>query len=66
MVEVDRIVRPGGKLIVHDESSVVGEVEKLLKYLHWEVHLTLSTYKEGSILSAQKFDWRPDSYQAAS
>lgn len=65
MVEVDRIVRPGGKFIVRDESSVVGEVEKLLKSLHWEVHFTFSTKKEG-ILSAQKSDWRPESYQAAS
>ncbi|XP_074351330.1 putative methyltransferase PMT24 [Apium graveolens] len=61
MAEVDRIVRPGGKLIVRDESSAVGEVEKLLKSLHWEVHLTSSTNKEG-ILSAQKSDWRPESY----
>ncbi|KAK1373469.1 putative methyltransferase PMT27 [Heracleum sosnowskyi] len=65
MAEVDRIVRPGGKLIVRDESSAVGEVENLLKSLHWEVHLTYSTKKEG-ILSAQKSDWRPESYQAAS
>lgn len=65
MAEVDRIVRPGGKLIVRDESSAVGEVEKLLKSLHWEVRLTFSTNKEG-ILSAQKSDWRPESYEAAS
>ncbi|KAL1808546.1 hypothetical protein ACET3Z_025536 [Daucus carota] len=65
MVEVDRIVRPGGKLIVRDESSAVGEVEKLLKSLRWEVRLTYSKNNEG-ILSAQKSDWRPESYEAAS
>lgn len=61
MVEVDRIVRPGGKLIVRDESSIIGEVENLLKSLHWEVHLTFSKNQEG-ILSAQKGNWRPDTY----
>ncbi|OMO56997.1 putative S-adenosyl-L-methionine-dependent methyltransferase protein [Corchorus capsularis] len=65
MAEVDRIVRPGGKLIVRDESNVIGEVENLLKSLHWEVHLTFSKDDEG-ILSAQKGDWRPTAYQAVS
>ncbi|PIN16633.1 Sterol 24-C-methyltransferase [Handroanthus impetiginosus] len=61
MAEMDRIVRPGGKLIVRDESITIGEVEKLLKSLHWEVYLNFSKNQEG-ILSAQKSDWRPDSY----
>ncbi|WOH10378.1 hypothetical protein DCAR_0729846 [Daucus carota subsp. sativus] len=65
MAEVDRIARPGGKLIVRDKSSVVREVENLLKSLHWEIHLTFSKNKQG-ILSAQKSDWRPDIYAAAS
>ncbi|TXG59744.1 hypothetical protein EZV62_014317 [Acer yangbiense] len=65
MAEVDRIVRPGGKLIIRDESSAIGEVENLLKSLRWEVHLTFSKDQEG-ILSAQKGDWRPDTIQAAS
>ncbi|KVI08796.1 putative S-adenosyl-L-methionine-dependent methyltransferase, partial [Cynara cardunculus var. scolymus] len=62
MVEVDRIVRPGGKLIVRDESSTIGEVENLLKSLHWDVHLTFSDNQEG-ILSAQKSTWRPTDLQ---
>ncbi|GLT82697.1 hypothetical protein SLE2022_010550 [Rubroshorea leprosula] len=65
MAEVDRMLRPGGKLIVRDESTTIGEVEILLKSLHWEVHFTFSKDKEG-ILSAQKGDWRPDTYQASS
>ncbi|KAL7223856.1 hypothetical protein ACSBR1_025337 [Camellia fascicularis] len=65
MAEVDRIVRPGGKLIVRDESATIGEVENLLKSMHWEVHLTFSKNQEG-ILSAQKSDWRPDTYAPAS
>lgn len=59
IAEVDRILRPGGKLIVRDESSAVSEVENLLKSLHWEVRLTFSKNKEG-ILFAEKSDWRPD------
>ncbi|XVE82536.1 hypothetical protein DITRI_Ditri16bG0013100 [Diplodiscus trichospermus] len=65
MTEVDRILRPGGKLIVRDESNAIGEVENLLKSLHWEIHLTFSQDQEG-ILSAQKGDWRPTTYQASS
>lgn len=65
MAEVDRIVRPGGKLIVRDDSSIIGEVENLLKSLHWDVHLTFFKNQEG-MLSAQKTEWRPDSYIAPS
>ncbi|KAG2239287.1 hypothetical protein Bca52824_090147 [Brassica carinata] len=59
MAEVDRIVRPGGKLIVRDEANVIREIENMLKSLHWDVHLTFSKHQEG-ILSAQKGFWRPD------
>ncbi|KAJ9172715.1 hypothetical protein P3X46_015926 [Hevea brasiliensis] len=65
MAEVDRIVRPGGKLIVRDESKAIGEVENLLKSLRWEVHLTFSRDQEG-LLSAQKGDWRPQTLAASS
>lgn len=65
MAEVDRIVRPGGKLIVRDESNVIREVENMLKSLHWDVHLTFSKHQEG-ILSAQKGFWRPDITEASS
>lgn len=52
-------------MIVRDESSTIGEVENLLKSLHWEVHLTFSKNQEG-LLSAQKGDWRPDTYAESS
>lgn len=65
MAEVDRIVRPGGKLIVRDESNAIGEIENLLKSLHWEVHLTFSKDQEG-ILSAQKGNWRPNTHADSS
>ncbi|KAL8478830.1 hypothetical protein ACS0TY_030636 [Phlomoides rotata] len=58
MAEIDRIVRPSGKLIVRDESGTIEDVKNLLKSLHWEV---LSKNQEG-VLSAQKTEWRPTSY----
>ncbi|KAH8503673.1 hypothetical protein H0E87_014806 [Populus deltoides] len=63
LAEVDRIARPGGKLIVRDEPSAIEEVENLLKSLHWEVHLIFSKDQEG-LLSAQKGEWRPQTYAA--
>lgn len=57
MAEIDRIVRPSGKLIVRDESGTIEEVKNLLKSLHWEV-----SSKNKGILSAQKTEWRPTSY----
>lgn len=65
MAEVDRIVRPGGILIVCDESHVIVEVDNLLKSMHWEVHLTFTKNQE-RILSAQKGDWQPNTYVESS
>ncbi|XP_006340936.1 probable methyltransferase PMT27 [Solanum tuberosum] len=63
MAEVDRIVRPGGKLIVRDDSATTKEVENLLKSLHWEIRKTISQNQVG-ILSAQKTFWRPNATAA--
>ncbi|RDX60704.1 putative methyltransferase PMT27, partial [Mucuna pruriens] len=57
IAEVDRILRPGGKLVVRDEANATGEVENLLKSLHWEI---TSTNQEG-LLCAKKGTWRPNS-----
>lgn len=65
MAEFDRILRPGGKLIMRDEASIVAEVLDLLKSLHWEVFLNHSKNQEG-ILSAQKSYWRPTSFADSS
>ncbi|KAL5200625.1 hypothetical protein ABZP36_021828 [Zizania latifolia] len=59
VVEVDRIVRPAGSVIVRDEPGTVGEVEKLLRSLHWDVRLTFSNNDQG-VLYAEKSDWRPE------
>ncbi|KAI3669537.1 hypothetical protein L6452_40774 [Arctium lappa] len=65
MAEIDRILRPGGNLIAWDESSMIREIEKLLKSMHWEVNSTLTNNQEG-IISAQKSTWRPTTYAATS
>ncbi|XP_019182494.1 PREDICTED: probable methyltransferase PMT27 [Ipomoea nil] len=64
VAEVDRIVRPGGKLIVQDDSGTIREVEELLKSLHWEVRMTFYQKQDG-MLSAQKTEWRPETYTAS-
>ena len=58
IVEVDRIVRPGGRLIVRDDMETISEVESIVKSLHWEVRLSYSQDKEG-LLFVQKTTWRP-------
>ncbi|KAL6873914.1 hypothetical protein ACP4OV_013996 [Aristida adscensionis] len=59
VVEVDRVVRPGGSVIVRDEAAAAGEVERLLRSLHWDVRLTFSKNDE-AVLYAEKSDWRPE------
>lgn len=56
MAEVDRIIRPGGKLIVRDEPSTLSEVRTLLNSLHWEI--LHDKIKEG-VLCAKRGKWRP-------
>ncbi|XP_023750834.1 probable methyltransferase PMT27 [Lactuca sativa] len=63
MAEVDRILRPGGNLIARDESSMIMEIEKVLKSLHWEVNSTFTNKQEG-IISGRKSIWRPSIYTA--
>lgn len=58
VAEVDRILRPEGKLIVRDTVDIISELENLLKAMQWEIRLTYSKDKEG-ILCAQKTMWRP-------
>ncbi|KAL8231065.1 hypothetical protein R6Q57_000843 [Mikania cordata] len=61
MAEVDRILRPGGWLIVRDEPSMIAEMEKLLKSLDWEVNVTFMSVQEG-VIGGRKSMWRPSTY----
>ncbi|CAL9110236.1 unnamed protein product [Musa acuminata var. zebrina] len=58
IVEVDRITRPGGKLIVRDDVNTISEIETTVKSLQWEIRLTYSKDNEG-LLCAEKTMWRP-------
>ncbi|KAF6170491.1 hypothetical protein GIB67_031899 [Kingdonia uniflora] len=58
IAEVDRILRPDGKLIVRDNIATVNEVENMVKSLHWEMRLTYYKDNEG-LLYVQKTLWRP-------
>ncbi|KAF9681798.1 hypothetical protein SADUNF_Sadunf05G0040100 [Salix dunnii] len=56
--EVDRILRPEGKLIVRDKTEIINELENMARSMQWEVSMTYSKDKEG-LLCVQKSMWRP-------
>jgi len=56
--EVDRILRPEGKLIVRDNVETMNELENMARSMQWEVRMTYSKDKEG-LLCVQKSKWRP-------
>lgn len=58
VAEVDRTLRPEGKIIVRDKVEMINELESIFKSLHWEIRMTYSKDKEG-LLCAQKTVWRP-------
>ncbi|KAM0838990.1 hypothetical protein ACQ4PT_060595 [Festuca glaucescens] len=58
IVEVDRILRPNGKLIVRDDKETVDEIVEVVRSMHWEVRMTVSKRKE-AMLCARKTMWRP-------
>ncbi|CAI9777554.1 unnamed protein product [Fraxinus pennsylvanica] len=58
VAEVDRILRPEGKLIVRDNVETLNELESIFKSMKWEIRSTYSRDKEG-LLFVQKTMWRP-------
>lgn len=58
MAEVDRILRPEGKLIVRDNNEVIGEIESMAKSMKWEIRMVFSKDNEG-LLFVRKTMWRP-------
>ncbi|XP_077224121.1 S-adenosyl-L-methionine-dependent methyltransferases superfamily protein [Tasmannia lanceolata] len=58
VAEVDRLLRPEGKLIVRDNVETINEVENMARSMQWEIRLTYSKDKEG-LLCVQKGLWRP-------
>ncbi|WOL11840.1 hypothetical protein Cni_G20604 [Canna indica] len=64
MVEVDRILRPGGKLIVRDNGKTIQEMESMAKSLNYKVRMTFSKESEG-LLCVEKTMWRPEEVEAS-
>lgn len=58
VVEMDRILRPGGWAIIRDKLEILNPLENILKSLSWEIPMTYGKDKEG-IIVAQKTTWRP-------
>ncbi|XP_043708570.1 probable methyltransferase PMT28 [Telopea speciosissima] len=58
VVEMDRILRPGGWAIIRDKVEILDPLEVILRSLHWEIRMTYAQDKEG-IICAQKTMWRP-------
>lgn len=61
--EVDRILRPEGKLIVRDKAETISELEAMARSLNWEVRMTYTKDTEG-LLCVQKTLWRPTEFEA--
>ncbi|XP_071692227.1 probable methyltransferase PMT25 [Rutidosis leptorrhynchoides] len=58
MAEVDRILRPEGKIIVRDNIDTIAEIENMAKSLHWNIRITYNKENEG-LLYVEKTLWRP-------
>lgn len=58
VAEVDRLLRPEGKLIVRDTVEIINDLEGMVKSMQWEVRMTYSKENEG-LLCVQKSTWRP-------
>ncbi|KAH9604173.1 hypothetical protein KSS87_004589 [Heliosperma pusillum] len=58
MAEVDRVLRPGGKLIVRDDPVTISEVESVVKSLHWRIKFMQLRDNE-ALLCVEKTFWRP-------
>ncbi|KAF9609836.1 hypothetical protein IFM89_018778 [Coptis chinensis] len=57
VVEMDRILRPGGWAIIRDKLEILDPLEVILRSLNWEIRMTYAQDKEG-IICAQKTIWR--------
>ncbi|XP_054798257.1 probable methyltransferase PMT28 isoform X2 [Prosopis cineraria] len=58
IIEMDRILRPGGWMIMRDKVEILNPIEDILRSLQWKIVMTFAQDKEG-IVCAQKTLWRP-------
>ncbi|KAK3042125.1 hypothetical protein RJ639_001827 [Escallonia herrerae] len=54
-VEMDRILRPGGFLLVQDTMEIINKLSSILHSLHWSI-----TVSQNQFLVGKKGFWRPD------
>ncbi|KAK7300492.1 hypothetical protein RJT34_11337 [Clitoria ternatea] len=54
VVEIDRILRPNGYLVVHDSMEILSKLGPILSSLHWSV-----TLHQNQFLVGRKSFWRP-------
>lgn len=58
VVEMDRILRPGGWAIIREKLEILSRLESIFRSLHWDIRMTFAKDKEG-IICVQKTTWRP-------
>ncbi|KAI4382869.1 hypothetical protein MLD38_008774 [Melastoma candidum] len=56
VVEMDRVVRPGGYVVVQDTVEMMDKLGEMLRSLHWGVNM----YRD-QLLVGEKGFWRPQS-----
>lgn len=54
VAEMDRILRPGGYLVVQDTVDMINELWPILESLHWSL-----TLHQDKFLVGEKGFWRP-------
>ncbi|XP_059666783.1 probable methyltransferase PMT23 [Cornus florida] len=54
-VEMDRMLRPGGYMVVQDTMEMINKIKPILHSLHWSV-----TIHQEQFLVGKKGFWRPD------
>ncbi|KAF3948512.1 hypothetical protein CMV_025503 [Castanea mollissima] len=54
IVEMDRILRPGGYIVVQDNMEIINKLSPILHSLHW----SLTLYKDQFLVGKKGF-WRP-------
>lgn len=52
--EIDRIVRPGGYLVVQDTTETINKLESIFASLHWSTKI----YQDRFLVGVKGF-WRP-------
>ncbi|KAK9164140.1 hypothetical protein Syun_005042 [Stephania yunnanensis] len=59
VVEMDRILRPGGWAIIREKSEILDHLEIVLRSLHWSIRVRHTEENDEGVMCAQKTTWRP-------